>query len=66
MSGMLNVLSDGSLLCIAVADVRVAGNRLEGSGVTPDIEVPFDSAYATGADTQLERAVETAAGLTKR
>lgn len=63
VSGMLNVLSDGSLLYVAVADVAVAGERLEGRGVAPDIAVPFDPAYAAGADPQLERAVEVAADL---
>lgn len=66
VSGLLNVLSDGSLLYIAVADVKIAGNRLEGRGVTPDIEVPFDPTYAAGADPQLERAVGAAAVLTKK
>ena len=36
-------LSDNSLMLLAVADVRVDGERLEGVGVTPDIEVPFDA-----------------------
>lgn len=63
VAGRLNMLSDGSLLYVAVADVTVAGERLEGRGVTPDIEVPFDPAYAAGADPQLERAVEVAADL---
>ena len=58
---MLNALSDGSLLYVAVADVTVAGARLEGRGVTPDIAVPFDAPYAAGADPQLERAVAVAA-----
>lgn len=61
VSGMLNALSDGSLLYVAVADVTVAGARLEGRGVTPDIAVPFDAPYAAGADPQLERAVAVAA-----
>ena len=53
------VLSDGSLLYLAVADVLVDGERLEGVGVAPDIEVPsFDIRYTAGADPQLERAIE--------
>lgn len=63
VSGRLNVLSDGSLLYVAVADVRVGNERLEGRGVAPDIEVPFDPAYAAGADPQLERALDAAADL---
>jgi len=57
-------LSDGSLLYLAVADARVDGERLEGRGVSPDVEVPFDVRYAGGKDPQLERALEllTAAG----
>jgi carboxyl-terminal processing protease len=37
---------------------RVDGERLEGRGVAPDIEVPFDFRYAAGTDPQLERALE--------
>jgi carboxyl-terminal processing protease len=51
-------MSDGSLLLLAVSDVRVDGERLEGAGVTPTIDLPFDSAYAAGRDPQLDRAVE--------
>jgi len=63
LGGRLNVLSDGSLLYVAVVDVRVDGKRLEGVGVGPDIVVPFDPAFAAGADPQLDRAVEEAARL---
>ena len=66
VAGRFNVLSDGSALYIAVADVTIEGERIEGRGVAPDIEVPFDPAYAAGADPQLERAVEIAARLTER
>jgi C-terminal processing protease CtpA/Prc len=52
------MLGDRSLLLLAVADVRVDGERLEGVGVTPDVEVPYDIRYAAGADPQLARAVE--------
>jgi carboxyl-terminal processing protease len=52
------LLSDGSLLILAVNDVFVDGQRLEGVGVTPTIEVPFPVAYAQGNDPQLERALE--------
>lgn len=57
-AGKLFVLSDASLLYLAVGDVLVDGERLEGVGVAPDVEVPFDIRYAAGADPQLERAVE--------
>ncbi len=52
------MLSDGSLLVLAVNDVNINGRRLEGEGVTPTIEQPFDIRYAGGKDPQIERAVE--------
>ncbi len=52
------LLSDGSLLYLAVVDIKVNGDRLEGKGVTPDIEVPFSLPYAQGADPQKEKAIE--------
>ena len=39
MTGRVFALSDGSLLYLAVAEVVVDGQRLEGRGVAPDIEV---------------------------
>ena len=51
------LMSNGDLLLLAVADVRVDGQRLEGVGVAPTIEVPFDPAFAAGSDPQLERAL---------
>ncbi|WP_034491716.1 S41 family peptidase [Afifella pfennigii] len=63
LAGTLNVLSDGSLLYVAVSDVRVDGERLEGVGVAPDIEVPFEPLHAAGADPQLERALAEALAL---
>jgi carboxyl-terminal processing protease len=55
------LLSDGSLLYLAVVDIKVNGDRLEGKGVTPDIEVPFSLPYAQGADPQKEKAIEVLA-----
>ena len=55
------MLSDGSLLELAVDEVRVDGERLEGAGVAPTVEVPFTLEYSNGADPQLDRAVEIAA-----
>jgi carboxyl-terminal processing protease len=52
------LLRDGSLLLVAVLDVLVDGQRLEGVGVAPTIDVPFALEYAQGKDPQLERAVE--------
>ena len=51
------LLSDGSLLILAVNDVAVDGERLEGKGVVPTIEVPFELPYAAGKDPQLSRAI---------
>lgn len=62
LGGRAFVMGDDSLLLLAVVDVRVDGGRLEGEGVAPDIEVPFDFRYAGGADPQLERATEVLAG----
>jgi carboxyl-terminal processing protease len=59
------LMRNGSLLLVAVADVLVDGQHLEGVGVTPTIEVPFDPAYAAGMDPQLDRAVEVLAMLKK-
>lgn len=52
------LLQDGNLLYLAVVDVFVNGERLEGKGVTPDIEVPSQLEYSQGKDPQKERAVE--------
>ncbi len=53
-------LSDGSLLLLAVADTRVDGQRLEGRGVAPDINVDDALHYANGADPQLDAALDAA------
>jgi C-terminal processing protease CtpA/Prc len=58
LAGRAFMLSKGGLLLLAVADVSVDGERLEGKGVTPLIEVPFDIRYADGNDPQLARAVD--------
>ena len=62
VAGKPFLLSDGSLLFLAVEDVRVDGERLEGVGVTPDVPVSPDLQYAEGRDPQLERALDLAAG----
>lgn len=58
LAGRGFLLSDGSFLMVAVNDVAVDGERLEGIGVEPTIEVPFEIPYAAGRDPQLERAIE--------
>jgi len=52
------LLDGGGLLLLPVEDVAVDGERLEGRGVTPTIEVPFEIPYAAGADPQLEHAID--------
>lgn len=58
LAGRAYGLSNGSLLLVAVTDVLVDGERLEGRGVAPDHEVPFDIRYAKGEDPQLAKAIE--------
>lgn len=53
------LMPDGSLLLLALEDVLVDGQRLEGKGVTPDISVPFTLEYAQGADPQKGQAIKT-------
>jgi len=55
------LIGDQGLLLLAVEDVVVDGRRLEGVGVEPTIEVPFDPRYAAGADPQLDRAIQVLA-----
>jgi carboxyl-terminal processing protease len=58
LAGRAYLLSDGSLLLVAVADVLVDGTRLEGVGVVPTIAVPSPLPYAQGRDRQLDQAVQ--------
>lgn len=60
LAGQPFLLSDGSLLFLAVQDIRVDGERLEGVGVSPDVAVPAELPYAEGRDPQLERALDAA------
>lgn len=55
-------LIGGGLLLLAVDDVLVDGERLEGVGVTPTIEVQAGLVYGGRGDPQLERAVAVLAG----
>lgn len=63
VGGRPYVLSDGSLLYLAVQDVLVDGQRLEGVGVEPDVLVPFEIPWSNGADPQRQRALEVAQEL---
>ena len=56
-------LIGSGLLLLAVEDVCVDGERLEGVGVTPTIEVEADAASAGSEDPQLNRAVAFLAGI---
>jgi carboxyl-terminal processing protease len=62
VGGRPYLLSDGGILYLAVMEVLVDGERLEGVGVAPHVEVTFDVRYAAGSDPQLEKALEVAAG----
>lgn len=61
VAGRPHLLADGSLLFLAVYDVDVDGERLEGVGVKPDVQVPAGLEWAEGRDPQLERALEVLA-----
>lgn len=51
-------LGSDAVLYLAVGSVLVDGERLEGSGVAPDLEVSRDVRYAAGADPQLDAALD--------
>jgi len=60
VSGSLFLLQDRTLLFLAVQDVFVDGEHLEGRGVPPDVEVRDDLPFAEGRDAQLAKALELA------
>jgi len=60
LAGKPFLLSDRSLLYLAVGDFRVDGKRLEGVGVSPDVEIAGPLPYAGGADPQLDKALDLA------
>jgi carboxyl-terminal processing protease len=60
LGGRPFLLTDGSLLMVAVTDVRTDGERLEGLGVKPDIEALDPIEFADGLDPLLERALQLA------
>lgn len=66
LGGTPFALQDGSLLYLAVADVLVDGERLEGRGVEPDVAVADRLPFAAGADPQLDRAIAIAADLARQ
>lgn len=59
VAGSPFIMPDGSLLYLAVADVLVDGERLEGKGIVPDLQVAGFVPYAQGIDLQKEQAIKT-------
>lgn len=59
------VLGDGTLLTIAVQEVTVDGERLEGVGVSPTHPVEFSLSYSAGQDAQLAAAEQLILEITK-
>lgn len=57
VGGALRFLPDHSVLYLAMGDVRVDGQRLEGHGVAPTIQVRRPIPFCAGRDPQLETAV---------
>src|ERR1700736_3256379 len=55
-------LIGGGLLLLAVADVQVDDERLEGVGVAPTIQVQADPASMGPGDPQLDRAIAVLSG----
>lgn len=64
--GARGVLLEGGLLILPMFSIQTDGETLEGRGVAPTIEVPFDVRYAEGRDPQLDRAVEALAEKLRR
>jgi carboxyl-terminal processing protease len=62
LAGRAFLLSDDSLLILAVNDVKVNEVRVEGVGVSPTVNVPFDIRYAAGRDPQIDKAVALLSG----
>ena len=54
--GRKQEISSDSFLLFGAGGMLIDGKRLEGVGVEPDVEVPFDVRFAAGKDLQLERA----------
>lgn len=54
--GRKKEIASDSFLYYGAAHMLIDGKLLEGVGVEPDVEVPFDIRFAAGKDIQLERA----------
>jgi carboxyl-terminal processing protease len=58
LAGTCRPLADGSVLYLAVQNVLVDGESLEGVGVEPDIKIERHLPYSAGTDEQVEGAAE--------
>jgi carboxyl-terminal processing protease len=56
VGGRKKEISSDSFLYYGACDMLIDGKHLEGVGVKPDIDVPFDIRFAAGKDIQLQRA----------
>jgi len=56
LGGQLNPIDERCALYLAVTDVSLNNERLEGKGVSPDIEIPDDKEHPSGYDEQFDRA----------
>ena len=65
LGGSAFLLDDGAILYLAVRDVLVDGERLEGVGVEPERIVPDDLRYAAGRDRQRDAAIEVAVTIAR-
>lgn len=66
LGGRLIPLDSGDLLYLAVLDVRIDGQRLEGVGVEPHVQVARPLEFSAGADPQLDEAVRALDRAMKR
>jgi carboxyl-terminal processing protease len=62
LAGRPFILSDGSVLYLAVADVRIDGERLEGTGVEPTVPAARPIPYTAGRDPVIDAGVDAVLG----
>lgn len=60
------LLKDDNLLYLAVGDIYVNGERLEGVGVVPDIDIPMPLEYREGLDMQKQQAINDLASVVRQ
>jgi carboxyl-terminal processing protease len=63
LAGTPRALADGSVLYIAIHDVLIDGEHLEGIGVEPDVKAPRHLPYCEGRDEQVEAAIASVAAM---